>query len=159
MGGICITSYRLRVLMVLVTIACVLLAIATPAIRAFRDAAALRGQNSLKRIGLALCSYHEPAHLAKRHGTEAAQRDIAADQFNFRIGGKPRAWFDHTVTVFRDRYGANLVLSGIANCTSSYDSAYNDAMAAALAQRFDGFSFYDADEEGRTQMEKRFGRQ
>ena len=69
MRGIWTTRYRLRDLMVLVTIACVLLAIVKPAIRAFREAAALREQNNLKRIGLALCSYHEPANFAKHLGT------------------------------------------------------------------------------------------
>ena len=161
MRGIGTTRYRLRDLMVLVTVACLLLAIVMPAVRAFREAAALREQNSLKRFRLALCSYHQPIHVAKNHGTADAERDITADEFNFRIGGKPCAWFDHTATVFRDRYGANLVLSGC--CTEIYDSAYNDIIAAGLAQRVDGFSFdeayHEADEEGRKQLEKRFARQ
>ena len=78
------------------------------------------------------------AHFAKHQGTADAQRNIAADEFNFRIGGKPRAWFDQTATAFRDRYGANLVLSYgcCPTCADwSYDSTYNDAMATALAQR------------------------
>jgi len=104
------------------------------------------------------------AHMANQQGAAEAQRDIAAGDFNFRIGGRPPSWFDETATVFRDRYGANLVRT-FRCCSSradrSYDSAYNDTMVATIAQRIASFSFGDAydaaNNEGRKRMENRLG--
>ena len=101
-------------------------------------------------------------HFAKRQGIADAQRDIAAGEISFRIGCKPRAWFDETAAIFRDRFDANLVRSHgcCPTCADwSYDCAYNDEIQTAVAQRIVGFSFGDAyggaDDEGRIQMETR----
>ena len=101
-------------------------------------------------------------HFAKQRGAADAQGDVAAGEFNFRIGGKARVWYSETATVFRDRFDADLVRShGCCPTVAqwNYDSAYNDVMSATLARRIDGFAFHDAyneaDEVGRKQMEAR----
>ena len=102
------------------------------------------------------------AHFANQRGATDAQRDIAAGEFNFRIGGRPRMWYSETAKVFRDRFGANLIRSHYCCPTGeqlNYDSAYNDVMSSALAPRISGFTFHDAyneaDEKGRKQMQAR----
>jgi len=103
---------------------------------------------------------------AERQGAADARRDIKAGNFHFRIGGKQRPWLDETETAFRERCGADLVRSygcvpSDAEC--SYDSAYNDTMAAAIADRIAGFRFDDTYEdavaEGRERFEARLAGQ
>lgn len=99
---------------------------------------------------------------AAQQGILDAQRDIVAGRLQFRVGGKPRAWFKETATAFKERCAADLIRSHGCCPTAaewSYDTAYNETMAAAVGGRVRSFRFDEvynnAVAEGRRRFEAR----
>ena len=84
---------------------------------------------------------------AQQRGTADAERDIAAREMQFRIGGKLMGDFEQKASLMEQRFNARLVRSH--GCISSnaercYDAAYNGAMEAAMTHQVATFSFQDA---------------